>query len=77
MKMVECKAFLVNPKHQYHVSQCGEHDSSGRQKKNVDYYENPSLTHLMDKFFITRKMMERKAFLANQRHQLCIHMWRT
>ena len=24
--MVERKAFLVNPKHQCHVSQCGEHD---------------------------------------------------
>ena len=24
--MVERKAFFANPKHQYHVSQCGEYD---------------------------------------------------
>ena len=70
------KALLANPKHQYHVSQCGEHDCSAQHKKNVDYYENPSLTHLMDKLFIIRKMMERNAFLANRKHQSCIQMWR-
>ena len=31
------KAFLGNPKHQYHVSKCGEHDCSAQHKKNVDY----------------------------------------
>ena len=46
--MVERKAFLANPKHQYRVSQCGEHDCSAPNKKNGDYYENPSLTHFMD-----------------------------
>ena len=49
------KAFLANPKHQYHVSQCGEHDCSANNKKkennisvhvcliswmNFDYKEN-------------------------------------
>ena len=48
--MVERKAFLANREHQYHVSQCGEHDSSDHKKKNVDYYEYPSLTHLMDEY---------------------------
>ena len=42
------KAFLANPKHQYHVSQCGEHDCNANNKKNRDYYEYPSLSHLMD-----------------------------
>ena len=37
------KALLVNPKHQYRVSQCGEHDCRANKKKNGDYYESPSL----------------------------------
>ena len=47
-QMVERKAFTANPKHQYHVSQCGEHDCSPINKKNVDYYGYPSLTHFED-----------------------------
>ena len=39
------KAFLANPKHQYHVSQCGEHDCSAHNEKNGDYNEYPSLSH--------------------------------
>ena len=46
--MVERKAFLANQKHQYHVSQCGEHNFCAHKKKNADYYEYPSLTHFMD-----------------------------
>ena len=42
------KAFLANPKHQYHVSQCGEHDCHANNKKKGDYYAYPSLSHLMD-----------------------------
>ena len=38
-KMVE-KPFLSNPKHQYHVSQYGEHDYSVQSQKNIDYYGN-------------------------------------
>ena len=41
-KMVEWKAFLANPKHQYHVSQWEDHDCSADKKKNNDYYGNPS-----------------------------------
>ena len=40
------KAFLVNPKNQYHVSQYGEHDCHADNKKNGDYYQYPSLSHL-------------------------------
>ena len=28
------KAFLANPKHQYSISQCGEHDCYANNKKN-------------------------------------------
>ena len=43
--MVERKAFLTNPNHQYRESQCGEHDRSAHNEKNRDYYEYPSLTN--------------------------------
>ena len=46
--MMEKKAFLGNPKHQYRVSQYREYDCSANNKKNGDYYEYPSLSHLMD-----------------------------
>ena len=42
------KSFLANPKHQYRVSQFGEHDCSANNNKNGDYNECPSLSHLMD-----------------------------
>ena len=38
------KDFLANPKHQYHVSQCGEQDCHANKKKNKDYYEHPRLS---------------------------------
>ena len=38
------KAFLANPKHQYHVSQCGEQDCHANNGKNRDYCEYPSLS---------------------------------
>ena len=44
------KAFLANPKHQYHVSQCGECDCSVCNEKNRDYYRYPSLTHFTDEY---------------------------
>ena len=43
-KTVERKAFLANPKHQYHVSQREKCDCSAHNKKNGDYYEYPSLS---------------------------------
>ena len=48
--MVERKAFLANPKDKYHVSQREKKDCSTQSKKNGDYYENPSLALLTDKF---------------------------
>ena len=46
--MVERKAFLANPKHEYLVSQHGEHDCSANNEKSGDYYECPSLTHFIN-----------------------------
>ena len=43
------KAFLINPKHQCHVSQCEEEDCNANNKNNGDYYEYPSLSHFTDK----------------------------
>ena len=46
--MVERKAILANPKHQYRVSQGREHDCSVHNQKNKDYYEYPRLPHFLD-----------------------------
>ena len=46
--MRERKDFPANPKHQYHISQCGEHDYHTRNKKNEDYFEYPSLSQFTD-----------------------------
>ena len=44
------KTFLANLRHQYRVFQSGEHDCSGNNKKNGDYYEYPSSSHFSDQF---------------------------
>ena len=46
---MERKAFLANPKHQDHLSQCREHDCSANNNKNGDYYEYTSLPYFTDK----------------------------
>ena len=50
--MVERKAFPSNQKHQYCVSQQGEHDYSAHNKKNGDYYAYLSSTHFVDEFLL-------------------------
>ena len=50
-KMVERKAFLAKPMHQYHVHQWGEQDCCVTNKKNGDYYNYPSLYHFMDELW--------------------------
>ena len=42
------KALLANSKHQYHVSECGEHYYHAKNKKNGYYYKYPSLSHFTD-----------------------------
>ena len=39
---------FANPKHQYHVSQCEEHDCRANTKKYGDYCEYPSLSNFTD-----------------------------
>ena len=51
-EMVERKPFLAKSKHQYCVSQRGEHDCRAYNKMYGDYYENPSLTHIIDKLWL-------------------------
>ena len=45
---MERKVFVAKLKHQYRVSQYGEHDCSATNIKNGDYYENLSLTRFVD-----------------------------
>ena len=47
--MGERKAYPLNPKHQYHASQCGEHDCSANKKKKWDYYEYQTLSYFTGK----------------------------
>ena len=61
--MVEKKALLANPKHQHRVSQWGKHDCSANKKKNRDYYEYPSVTHLTDEHQLYKKWWKEKLFL--------------
>ena len=44
------ESFLANSKHQYRVSQCGEHDCSANNNKNRGYYEYQSLSYFRDEF---------------------------
>ena len=50
--MVERKAFVASPSHQYHVPQWGEHDCRAHNKNNGDYYKYPSLAHFTDEFWL-------------------------
>ena len=50
--MVERKAFLANPKHQYYVSQSKEHDCSDNSEANRDYYDYRSLSNLTDELWL-------------------------
>ena len=42
------ESYLAKPKHQYHVSQCGEHDCNAHNKNNGYYYEYLSLSDFMN-----------------------------
>ena len=56
------KAFLANPKHQYHLSQCGEQDCHAKNKKNGVYYGYPSLSPFLNKLWLKRKWWKEKLF---------------
>ena len=64
--MVQIKAFLANPKHQYYVSERGELDCSAHNEKNVDFYEYRSqpISHMNINY--KRKWWKKKLFFPNQ-----------
>ena len=65
----EKKLFLQNLKHQYHVSQCGEHGRSTNNKKKWRLLCASKFVSFLESILIVRKMVERKAFVANPKHQ--------
>ena len=72
--MMEIKAFLAKPKHQYRVSQCGEHYCSGITKimeiiTSIQVCLSSWIT------LIIRKTEERKAFLAKSKLQFCVSQY--
>ena len=64
--MVKRKAYATNPKLQYHVSQCREHDCSAYNRKNVDYYEYLSLSYFTEEIWLQGKWWKEKLFLQIQ-----------
>ena len=50
--MVERKAFIINPKHQYQVRQYREHDCSANNKKKGDYNRYPSFSHFTNELLL-------------------------
>ena len=70
--MVERKAFLANPNHQYH-----EHDCSAHNKKKGDYYECPSLSHFTENFDFKQNVGKKNFSYKSKASILCIPMKRT
>ena len=62
------KAFHANAKHQYRVSQCGEHDCCANNKKMETIMSNQVYPISRMNFYFT-KNGGKKALLANPKHQ--------
>ena len=58
--MLERKAFLANPNHQYRLSQCREHDCSANNKKNGDYYDYLRLPYFIGEYELQEKWWKKK-----------------
>ena len=71
--MIERNVFLANPNHQYHVSQCKEHDYSANNKNNGDYYIQFCRISWMNINY--KENGGKKAFLANPKHQYCVSQY--
>ena len=69
--MVERKAFLANPKHQYRISQCVEHDCSANNKR-IEIIMGMQVCPISQMNFDYKETQERKAFFANPKHQCCV-----
>ena len=74
--MVARKTFLSNPKHQYHVSQLGEHDCSVHNKKSGNYYENSRLSHFTDEFYYKENGGKKSISCKSKASIMCIPMMR-
>ena len=68
------KSFSSKPKHQYHVSQQGEHDCSAHNKQNGDDYKYPSLTYFTNEYLFQGKWWKEKLVLQIQSINVMYHI---
>ena len=73
--MVKRKVFLASIKHQYHVSQCGKLDCSAQSQKEWRLLQKSKFDLFIGWILILLKMVERKHFLANSKHQYRVSKW--
>ena len=73
--MLEKKAFLAKGKHQYHVSQYGEHGCSAQSQKKQRLLWESKLVSFHRWTLTIRKMVKIKAFPANPKLQCCVSQW--
>ena len=62
------EAFLMKPKHQCHLSQCGEWVYGAQSWEEKRLLWEPIFV-LIDKWTLTLNMMVREAFLVKSKHQ--------
>ena len=77
-KMAEKRAFhFAYPKHQYHVSQCGEQDYF-THKERMKIITSIQVCLISQMNINLRKMVERKSISCKSKaSRSCITMWRT
>ena len=73
--MVERKAFFAKLKHQYHVSQWGEHDGSAQSQKEWRLFLELSFISIDGQTLILSKVVERIVFLAKPKYQYYVSYW--
>ena len=66
---MERKALLANLKHQYHVSQYGEHDCCAQSQKECRFSRESKFDSFDWQTLIIKKLVERKAFLVDAKRQ--------
>ena len=69
------KVFIANWKHQCHLSQCREHDSSAQSLNNWRLLWESKFDLFHGYTLIIWNMVERKAFLPNLKHQYHVSQW--
>ena len=73
--MVEWKAFLANPKHQYHVSYYRERDCSAQSQKEWRLLWESKFVSFNEWTLILWKMVEGKPFLVELMHKYHTFQW--